>query len=188
MRLLQRQGPPGRQVFNHFKEIPAFAGNRHMKTYARVLILLTVLALAGCENQHADSHQAEIAKRGTEVMPFDLERTTHVFEKIDTGGRQQVLSDDNDAEQIRLIQGHLKEVAERFSKGDFHDPQQIHGEHMPGLHELVMGHERIQIEYNPLEQGGEILYSTKENDMIEAIHTWFDAQVSDHGHHAQGHP
>ena len=34
--------------------------------------------------------------------------------------------------------------------------------------------------------GGElILYTTEDPSMVEAIHVWFDAQLSDHGHHAR---
>ena len=118
-------------------------------------------------------------------MPFDLERTTHIFEKIDNGGLQQVISDDKDVEQISLIQAHLAEEAQRFSQGDFHDPEMIHGEDMAGLHELVTGHNKILIEYTEIEQGAQILYTTDDPKLVSAIHSWFDAQLSDHGSHAQ---
>ena len=150
-------------------------------------ILLVCLCLFGCENQQTTTHQEEVAERGAEVMGFDLDRSTHIFEKIENGGRQQVISDDNDPEQIKLIQEHMEEIYGQFSAGNFHGPEMIHGEHMPGLHELVMGHEKISIEYSELENGGQILYTTEDAGMVDAIHAWFDAQVSDHGHHAQGH-
>lgn len=41
-----------------------------------------------------DDRQAEVAARGGEVMSFDLERTTHVFETLRNGGVQTVVSDD----------------------------------------------------------------------------------------------
>ena len=118
-------------------------------------------------------------------MPFDLDRSTHIFEKTDSGGVQHVLSDDQDTEQVGLIQAHLQEIAERFSAGNFHDPESIHGAHMPGLHDLVQGHDRIEIRYQPLEFGGQITYTTEDEALITSIHQWFDAQVSDHGEHAQ---
>ena len=150
-----------------------------------ILFLSLIVLIAACQTE--PSRQAEVANRGADVMPFDLERSTHIFEKIDTGGQQQVLSDDGDVEQVQLIREHLEEIAGRFSEGDFHGPEMIHGEHMPGLHELVMGHDRIHIEYSDLESGGQILYTTEDPDLIQSIHTWFDAQLSDHGDHAQGH-
>ena len=131
-------------------------------------------------------HHADVAERGAHVMGFDLDRSTHIFEKIDEGGRQRVLSDDNDAVQIQLIQAHMAEIAGQFSKGDFHGPEHIHGEHMAGLHDLVMGHDKITIAYSDLENGGQILYTTDDAEMVEAIHAWFDAQLADHGEHAVG--
>ena len=158
-----------------------------MKNNICIFVVAALLSVTGCQNQHTQTHQAEVAERGALVMGFDLDRSTHVFEKIEKGGRQQVVSDDGDGEQIRLIQGHLEEIAEQFSAGNFHGPEMIHGEHMPGLHELVMGYDRIEIVYSALEDGGEILYTTEDGALVSAIHAWFDAQVADHGHHAQGH-
>lgn len=153
-----------------------------MVNAAKLGLLCSFLLFAGCQ-----SHQAEVAIRGAEVMPFDLERSTHIFEKIENGGRQQVISDDGDREQIQLIQSHLQTISMQFSQGNFHDPQMIHGENMAGLHELMMGADRMDIEYTPLDNGGQILYVSTDPELIEALHQWFDAQVSDHGAHAQGH-
>ena len=81
------------------------------------LLLVIVLALAGCQSQAAvnPTRLAEVAAKGAVVMPFDLERTTHIFKKMDNGGLQQVVSDDGDAVQIELIQAHLAEEAGRAS-------------------------------------------------------------------------
>lgn len=118
-------------------------------------------------------------------MPFDLDATTHVFQKVPDGGLQQVVSDHGDAVQIDLIRKHLREEALRFSSGDFHDPQMIHGEAMPGIHDLMTGHERLSIEYADVPLGGQITYSTAEQELVSAVHAWFDAQLLDHGAHAQ---
>ncbi len=147
--------------------------------------LLILLLAAGCTPAAAD-RQAEVAERGAEVMPFDLERTTHIFEKLADGGRQQVVSDDKDSAQVQLIRAHLAEEAARFSEGDFHDPSMIHGEDMAGLHELVMGAGEISIVYSDLDDGGQILFTTEDAALVAALHAWFDQQVADHGAHAQG--
>ncbi len=149
------------------------------------LSLIILLIAAGCTPAAAD-RQAEVAERGIEVMPFDLERTTHIFEKRADGGLQQIVSDDKDSEQIALIRAHLAEEAGRFSEGDFHDPSMIHGDDMAGLHELVMGAGEISIVYSDIDEGGQILFTTEDAALIEALHAWFDQQVADHGAHAQG--
>ena len=149
------------------------------------LFLITLLLAAGCTPAAAE-RQSEVAERGAEVMPFDLERTTHIFEKLPNGGRQAIVSDDKDNAQIQLIRAHLAEEASRFSQGDFHDPSMIHGEDMAGLHELVMGAGEITIIYSDLDEGGQILFTTEDAALVAALHAWFDQQVADHGAHAQG--
>ena len=92
-----------------------------------------VLAVAACGGSELERRQTEVAQVGGLVMPFDLERATHVFEKLERGGLQTVVADQKDPEQVALIRTHLAEEARRFSRGDFHDPSMIHGEDMAGL-------------------------------------------------------
>ena len=136
----------------------------------------------------AQTRQKEVAVKGAKVMPFDLERTTHLFQKLDDGGLQKVVvKDPANKKQIALIQSHLKEESEKFRKGDFSDPAKIHGEDMPGLAELKAGAAKIDVRYSALPNGAQIRYATKDAKLITAIHRWFDAQLSDHGHHATHH-
>ncbi|MEH0938594.1 hypothetical protein [Micromonospora psammae] len=118
-------------------------------------------------------------------MPFDLERTTHQFTKTDTGGVQTVVADDpQDTTQITLIQRHLTAEVDRFRRGDFTDPARIHGNQMPGLEALRAHGGRITIDYEPTPDGGRATYTTSDAQLRNALHHWFDAQVSDHGQHA----
>lgn len=132
------------------------------------------------------SRQAHVATVGAEVMPFDLDRSTHFFETNERGGLQTVVSDDGDTSEVIAIRTHLKEEAERFARGDFHDPAMIHGDDMAGLHALVTGADRLTIEYRDVELGGEIRYASEDDALVAAIHDWFAAQLRDHGEHAQG--
>ena len=140
------------------------------------------LALAGC----AGSRQEDVALRGAQVMPFDLEKTTHRFIPQDDGLLEEVVADDPaDSEQIRLIRDHLKREAERFREGDFSDPERIHGDKMPGLRELTEGIDRIEITYRPVATGGSIRFRTRDPKLVNALHAWGEAQTSDHGSHAE---
>ena len=163
----------------------------------RRILALGALAVAGCAEADQSSdvaehqaemaeHQAEVAAAGAQVMPFDLDATTHFFEKTEYGGIQEVVADSVDPHQVALIREHLEEEAERFARGDFHDPAMIHGEDMAGLHELVLGHERLAIAYGEIELGARIVYRAEEPALVSAIHDWFDAQLRDHGDHASG--
>jgi hypothetical protein len=147
--------------------------------------LAATAALTGAHQPDAAlaERQEEVAERGREVMPFDLDRTSHRFVKSDQGGFQTVTSDDGDDEQVRLIREHLLSEAERFAAGDFSAPGQIHGEDMPGLAPLQDGAADLDIAYRELGDGARLDY-TAPADLVEAVHAWFDAQVTDHGEHA----
>ena len=163
-------------------------------TLATVAILGTLWATGALAFQ--ETRQEEIAEKGAEVMPFDLEKTTHIFEKTETGGVQKVVADDpNDAEQVARIREHLEEEAAAFRQGDLSDPSEIHGEEMPGVKELEAGAKEMVIHYSELPDGAKIEYESSDPALVTALHTWFDVQVSDHGDHAEdgssgtdGHP
>ncbi|WP_432043741.1 aspartate carbamoyltransferase [Streptomyces cadmiisoli] len=130
--------------------------------------------------------QEAVAERGRSVMPFDLEETTHHFTPTDTGGIQDVIADQpDDAKQVGPIRTHLKQEAKAFGQGDFGDPAQIHGDSMPGLAALEEGYERIDVRYNERTDGATLTYTTDEPALIDALHDWFAAQLSDHGDHAE---
>ncbi|WP_215610206.1 hypothetical protein [Leptothoe spongobia] len=151
------------------------------------LIALAIVIGASLYRQAVlHQRQAEVAMRGAQVMPFDLEKTTHHFEPLPDGGLQTVVADSPiDPEQVKLIQSHLKEETAKFQAGDFSDPAAIHGDAMPGLKQLRAGHRNMTVEYTTLPDGGQIRYTTQQPALVAAVHDWFAAQRSDHGHHAQ---
>jgi hypothetical protein len=152
---------------------------------AVVLVGLGIWLVAGGGAQAR--REAEVSARGAAVMPFDLERTSHIFEPLPDGGVQQVSDDPSDAAQIGLIRLHLQEEAAKFQRGDFGDPAAIHGDGMPGLAELRDGFAQISVAYAKLPNGAEIRYTTGDPAMVAAVHAWFQAQLSDHGGHAMEH-
>ena len=125
----------------------------------------------------------DVARRGAEVMPFDLKATTHVFSKTRDGGVQRVVAKDpKDAAEVRLIRSHLHDIQAQFAKGDFAAPSHIHGADMPGLRELQAAEPgQIRIAYVDLPEGAQLAYSTGSPALVAALHAWFDAQLSDHG-------
>jgi hypothetical protein len=149
-----------------------------------------VLLLGACadDGDGLAARRAEVARRGAQVMPFDLDATTHTFTATASGGVQEVVADDpDDAEQVELIRRHLAEERERFSEGDFDDPAAIHGHDMDGLAELRSGYPDITITYDDIPGGARLTYATERSQLIRAIHAWFDRQVMDHGDHAREH-
>jgi hypothetical protein len=155
-------------------------------------VVLVALAMVGILDSIGvcapPSRQEDVAARGAQVMPFDLAQTMHVFQPLEDGGLQAVTAKDpSNSAQIALIQAHLKEEAEKFRGGDFSDPAKIHGEDMPGLAALKTGAGHINVQYTALPNGAQIRYTTQDTALIMALHQWFAAQLSDHGHHAVGH-
>ncbi|WAI82278.1 MULTISPECIES: aspartate carbamoyltransferase [Achromobacter] len=134
--------------------------------------------------------QAEVSERGKDVMPFSLSATTHIFTKNADGGVQRVVAKDaSDADQVARIRQHLREIQAQFLQGDFAGPSHIHGQDMPGLAELKAASSRqIDIAYQDVEGGAQLTYTAKEVHLADALHKWFDAQLSDHGSDAvEGH-
>jgi hypothetical protein len=151
-----------------------------------ILVLSAVLLSCSGERPAPTDRQAEVAARGAEVMPFDLSKTQHVFAKDSSGGVQSVTAKDPaDTLNIRLIREHLQKEAELFGHGEFGDPAAIHGDSMPGLAELRAAAGKVAVEYTELPAGAQIRYTTTDAGLRSALHRWFDAQVSDHGEHAE---
>jgi hypothetical protein len=149
-------------------------------------VAASAAAIASAMHQaRVSDRQPEVAARGSQVMPFDLGRTTHQFLPTPEGGQQTVTADDpDDSEQIRLIREHLVKEQAAFATGNFDGPAAIRGHQMPGLAALRAGAARITVTYSDIPAGASLTYATNEPALIEALHVWFAAQTSDHGSHA----
>lgn len=151
-----------------------------------LLIGSLLLATACSADQTAFQRQRQVAENGAEVMPFDLDRTTHRFQQLPDGGIQTVVADNpEDSRQVTLTQSHLEKEAQAFTRGDFGDPAAIHGSEMPGLQELEASYRLIQVTYSAAPAGGQIRYLSTDEQAVKALHDWFAAQLGDHGKHAE---
>jgi hypothetical protein len=154
---------------------------------------LLIVASIECSSQPpsttaANSRQDEVRQKGTQVMPFALDQTVHVFDKTDTGGVQRVLVRGNASAQLAMIRAHLQDIAKAFAARDFSKPMHIHGTDMPGLAEMKAATaDELRATYNELPGGAEIVYSSRSPKIVAAIHRWFDAQLRDHGDDAMTH-
>lgn len=162
-----------------------------MPSTKRALICLSTAAVitftaCGSDDSELAERQQVVAEAGADVMPFDLDATTHIFTDTDTGGVQDVVADDpTDDVNIESIRRHLEAEAAKFRVGDFSDPEAIHGASMPGLVTLKERFDAIDVELTETDTGATITYRTDDDDVVQAIHDWFAAQSSDHGNHAE---
>lgn len=156
-----------------------------MKTAALAIALALAAGVAPAQTADA-ARQAEVARRGADVMPFSLAATRHVFTKTSDGGTQRVVArKPSDTAQVKLVRQHLREIETQFRRGDFTGPAHIHGAQMPGLADLESARPgEIAIDYRDVPGGAELAYRTANPALVTALHSWFDAQVSDHGHDA----
>ena len=136
----------------------------------------------------APTRQEAVRERGAAVMPFALGDTLHQFEKTAQGGVQRVSARPGHDDQVPAIRTHLRDIADRFARRDFAAPAEIHGEDMPGLAELRAARPgELGVAYREIPDGAEVTYTGAAAALTVALHRWFDAQVSDHGHDATDH-
>ncbi len=157
----------------------------HSTSFAAIAI--SVLLLIGgtsaiAEATPAETPQEHVHDMAHGVMPFDMTKTVHIFRMTESGGVQTVIAKDPAAaDQVALIQQHLRHEAEMFQHGNYSDPATLHGESMPGLKEVQAGAARIKVSYAALPSGAAITFETTDLHLLTAIHRWFGAQLSEHG-------
>lgn len=140
------------------------------------------LALFSCTGALAQSVQQHVHQMSHSVMPFDMTQTVHIFRMTESGGMQRVVAKDPGAtDQIALIRQHLQHEAENFQRGNYSDPEMLHGSDMPGIKELKSGALQIKVTYTAIPEGAEITFQTSDIHLLTAIHRWFGAQLSEHG-------
>jgi len=156
-----------------------------MKKIITAILLPLSIGVTHAQTPADQTRLDQVVERGAKVMPFNLDKTLHIFDKNETGGVQRVIvKDASDTEQINLIRRHLSEIAGRFAQGDFSGPRRIHGDDMPGVKELSSASKQMYFEYRDLPNGGQIDYRSDDSQLVDAVHRYFDAQLSDHARHA----
>jgi hypothetical protein len=160
--------------------------NGHLRGVFWLAKTVAIFLLFGIPTVLAQTSQEHVHQMAHSVMPFDIDKTMHIFKMTESGGVQQVIAKDASAnDQITFIQQHLKHEAERFQNGDYSDPAALHGADMPGLRDLRAGASAIKVSYMALSVGAEITFETNDLHLITAIHRWFGAQLSEHGANAK---
>ncbi len=157
-----------------------FAAKPRLRTICLVFSIFCVV-LPIVPSAFAQSRQQHIHHMAGTVMPFAISKALHVFAMTETGGVLRVVAKNpEEADQIALIQQHLRFEAINFQNGDYGDPAKLHGKDMPGLKELAAAGSALQVAYQDVPSGGEITFTTTDLHLLTALHRWFGAQLSDH--------
>lgn len=144
---------------------------------------LALLCMGTSLQASEPTRQEAVRERGAEVMPFTIEKVTHVFTPTKTGGTLVVLAKNaNDTQQITMIRSHFQDIAAKFAGGDFSGPAHVHSEDMPGLAELRSAkHGELTTHYTEASGGAMVSFFSAKPRIVSALHNWFGAQLADHG-------
>jgi hypothetical protein len=120
-------------------------------------------------------------ERGDHVMGFDHAKTTHHFTLTKTGGRIEISANrGDDLDSITAIRGHLSHIARMFSEGEFDAPMLIHDRVPPGVPTMKRHPGAIAWKYEESAAGGRIVATTKDREVLSALHAFLAFQIEDH--------
>lgn len=133
--------------------------------------------------------QAVTPAAGPQTGTYDPALSVQTFTRTVHGGVQHVVvKSAGDLEQARRIQAHLQAVMAQYRAGDFTYTERMHGRDMPGLARLKQAQPgEIRFQYQALDNGGQIHYSSEYPQYVQALHEWFAAQAGVHGNAVGGH-
>ncbi|MFI5206884.1 MAG: hypothetical protein ACHQU8_03570 [Gemmatimonadales bacterium] len=131
-------------------------------------------------HMHADSAYAAMQARGEHVMGVDQYTSRHVFEPLPTGGRIELQREVDDTAGVTQIRRHLADVAAAFGRGDFTAPFLVHDQDVPGTRVMAARRDAITYTVRPLARGGEIVISSGDASVVDAVHAFLAFQRQEH--------
>ncbi|MFI5281140.1 MAG: hypothetical protein ACHQU1_11625 [Gemmatimonadales bacterium] len=154
----------------------------------RSLVLVTALVMVASPlaaqhdpaHMHTDSAYAAMQSRGEHVMGVDQYTSRHVFEPLLSGGRIELQREVDDSAGTAQIRRHLAEVATAFGRGDFSAPFLVHDQDVPGTHVMAAHKDAISYTVRPLPRGGEIVISSGDPTVVDAVHAFLAFQRQEH--------
>lgn len=152
----------------------------------RAFVLLSCLVIACARARmdipgtSADSAFAALQERGATAMGVDQYTSSHVFESLPDGGRIVLQRDSADSAGTATIRAHMRDIARRFSSGDFSIPGMVHAMEVPGT--AVMAARRASIRYvaDTLPRGAQVRILTTDATALSAVHEFLEFQRRDH--------
>lgn len=148
-----------------------------------------LLAMAiGCnaanrDTSSDDSAFAGVQDRGHEAMGVDQYTSEHRFEPLADGGRIELQRDNADRAGVATIRAHMRDIADRFSRGDFTIPGFVHAQEVPGTRVMAGRKERITYQANDLPGGAEVRIRSSDSAAVVAVHEFLAFQRTDHRTH-----
>ena len=130
-----------------------------------------------------DSGFAALQSRGQDAMGVDQYTSAHRFEPLPDGGRIELQRDTADGAGLETIRTHMRDIAERFSRGDFAIPGFVHARDVPGTGVMAKRKGQITYEARELPGGAEVRIRATDPAAVDAIHEFLAFQRRDHRAH-----
>lgn len=163
-----------------------------MTTTTRVSLLGLAIVVAACgggasdgDSTDADTSFAALQERGKEAMGVDQYTSSHVFQDLPDGGRIILQRDTIDSAGTEVIRAHMRDIAQRFTQGDFSIPGMVHAQEVPGTRVMAARRELIRYRADTVVNGGLVRITTTDSVAIAAVHEFLAFQRMDH--RAAGH-
>ena len=152
-----------------------------MKTFV-LCLSIAVFSAAPAAAQHQHGDHAALNERGNRFMGFDQDATAHHFIVLKDGGRIEVTAKRaDDAASIAQVRAHLREIAGRFSRGDFEIPSLVHDtKAVPGVAGMKAQAQALTFTFEEVERGGAVRIVARGDAALSAVHEFLRYQITDH--------
>lgn len=114
------------------------------------------------------------------AMGVDQYTSSHVFEPLPDGGRIVLRRDSVDSAGTATIRAHMRDIARRFSAGDFSIPGMVHAMEVPGTAVMAARRGRIRYVADTLPRGAQVRILTTDSTALSAVHEFLEFQRRDH--------
>jgi hypothetical protein len=155
-------------------------------TMRRAAVVLLAVGAACSDAQREarnDTGFAALQSRGQDAMGVDQYTSAHQFEPLPDGGRIALQRDSTDRAGVETIRVHMRDIADRFSRGDFTIPGVVHAREVPGTRVMADRKAQIAYEARDLPGGAEVRIRATDPVAVDAVHEFLAFQRSDHRAH-----
>lgn len=133
----------------------------------RALAALTALCWAP-----AAAAAAGPAPRPT-LPPFDP--SLHIYQETLDGGNITIVAHGQKSTFVAKIRSQLRTEEAAYARGDY--PQPAPGAKLQAVTTLHDGSARMTIRYSDIQDGGTIVFKSRDASLVAALHDWFAATV-----------
>lgn len=154
------------------------------RTRSAVLLACLVMACGRARTESppssADSAFTALQERGAIAMGVNQYTSSHVFESLPDGGRIVLQRDSVDSAGTATIREHMRDIARRFSAGDFSIPGMVHAMEVPGTAAMTARRSSIRYSADTLPRGAQVRILTRDPTALAAVHEFLEFQRRDH--------